>query len=76
MDRWPPDPGTVSESPKRCKPKKRLQKSATMKGIKERKEGGDFNVLRKWLQKEKEGSEAPKTCLGPRKAKEPEEKLE
>ena len=76
LERWPPDPGSGSESPKRWKPKKRLQKSAPMKGTKERKEGGDFNVLKKWLQKEKEGSEAPKTCLGPRKALEPEDKLE
>ena len=71
-----PDPGPGSGGPKRWKPKKRLQRSAPGKVKKEGKAGGDFNVLQKWLQKEKEGSEAPKTCLGPRKALEPEEKLE
>ena len=74
LARWPLDPGPGSESPKRWKRKKRLQRSAPGKVKKEGTGVGDSNVLQRWLQREKEGSEAPKTCLGPKKAKEPENK--
>ena len=61
LERWPPDTGTRTESPKRGKPKKRLQRSAT--GKEDR--GGSSTVMQKWLQKERKGLEAPNTCLGP-----------
>ena len=76
LARWPPDPGPSSGSPKRWKPKKRLQRPAPGKVKKEGTAGGDCNVLQKWLQREKEGSEAPKTCLRPRKAKETRKQIE
>ena len=70
LARWPPDPGTGSGSPKRWKPQKRLQRAAPGKAKREGTGMGDSNVLQKWLLREKEGSKAPKTCLGPKKAKE------
>ena len=70
LERWPPDPGSGSKSPKRGKPRKRLQRQATGKDKKEAKVTADIGVLQRWLQREKQGSEAPKTGLGPGKAKE------
>ena len=70
--RWPPDLGPRSGSPKRGKSQKRLRRKASGKVEREGLRLGDRNVLQKWLQREKEGFEAPKTCLGPKKAKEPD----
>ena len=61
LEKWPPDPGPSSGSPKRGKPRKRLQRVTTGKEDRE----GSGGILRKWLRKEKQGLEAPKTCLGP-----------
>ena len=70
LARWPPDPGSGSKGPKRGKPKKRLQRQATGKDKKEAMAEADIGVLQRWLQREKQGFEAPKTGLGPRKARE------
>ena len=69
LARWPLDPGPSFGSPMRWKPKKRLQRPAPGKIQKEGTGVGDSNVLQRWLQREKEGSKAPKTCLGPGKSK-------
>ena len=61
LERWPPDIGNRTESPKRGKSKKRLQRSALGKEERE----GSSEVLKKWLQKERKGLEAQNTCLGP-----------
>ena len=61
LEKWPLDTGTSTESPKRGKPRKRLQR--LVPGKEERE--GTSTVLQKWLRKERKGPEAPKTCLGP-----------
>ena len=61
LEKWPPDTGTSSESPKRGKPRKRLQRLAPGKEDRE----GSSTVIQRWLRKEKIGPEAPKTCLRP-----------
>ena len=61
LERWPPDTGTSKESPKRGKPRKRLQGLAPGKEDRE----GTSTVIQKWLRKERKGPEAPKTCLSP-----------
>ena len=71
MERWPLDLGSSPEGLKKRKPMKRLQKLTPVKETREGRNVGDRNVLQRWLQKEKEGSEASKTCLSPKKAKEP-----
>ena len=69
LARWPPDPGTGSGSPKRWKPQKRLQRTVSGKDKRGQTGMEDNNVLQRWLLREREGSEAPKTSLGPKKAK-------
>ena len=61
LERWPPDIGNRPESPKRGKPRKRLQRSALGKEDRE----GSSEVLKNWLQKKRKGSEAQNICLGP-----------
>ena len=61
LEKWPPDTGPSSESPKRGKPRKRLQRVAVGKEDRE----GSGGVIQRWLRIEKLGPEAPKTCLGP-----------
>ena len=60
LERWPPDTGTNSESPKRGKPRKRLQRVAAGKEDRE----GSSSGIQRWLRKEKLGPEAPKTSFG------------
>ena len=62
LERWPPDTGKELESPKRGKPRKRLQGPALGKG---KQREGTSQVLMSWLQKERKGSEAHNTSLGP-----------
>ena len=62
-------PRTQPWEPQESKPQKRLQKLATGKAGREGPRQGGSNVLQRWLQKEKEGFEALKTGLGPKKAK-------
>ena len=62
LERWPPDTGTKLESPKRGKPRKRLQGPALGK---DKQKEGTSKVLLSWLQKERKGSEAHNTSLGP-----------
>ena len=69
LARWPLDPGTGSGSPKRWKPQKRLQRTVSGKDKRGQIGMEDNNVLQRWLLREREGSEAPKTSLGPKKAK-------
>ena len=69
LERWLPDPGPSPGGLKKRKPMKRLQKLTPGKEVREGRGVGDRNVLQRWLQREKEGSEALKTCLGPGKAK-------
>ena len=68
--KWPPDPEPSPKSLKKGKLRKRLQRGTSDKATRDgpRQEGS--NVLKKWLQREKEGSETSKTGLGPRKATE------
>ena len=61
LERWPPDIGNRLESPKRWKPRKRLQRSALGKEERE----GSSEALKRWLQRERKDSEAQNTCLGP-----------
>ena len=61
LERWPPDTKSNTQSPKRGKPKKRLQGAAPGKEGRE----GNESILQKWLRQEKQGHEANKTCLGP-----------
>ena len=77
LERWPLDPSPSPGSLKKKKPMKRLQKLYPAKEVREGIGVGGRNVLQKWLQREKEGSEAQETSLGPGKAKgepEPREK--
>lgn len=69
LERWPPDPGPSSASLRKRKPMKILEKLTPGKAVREERGVGDRNVLQRWLQREKEGSEASKTCLGPGNAK-------
>ena len=62
LERWPPDTGKELESPKRGKPRKRLQGPAVGKG---KQREGTSQVLMSWLQRERKGSEAHNTSLGP-----------
>ena len=62
LERWPPDTKPSTQSPKRGKPKKRLQGAAQGKEVREGKE----SILQKWLRKEKQGPEANNTSFGPR----------
>ena len=62
LERWPPDTGTKAESPKRGKPRKRLQGTALGKDTKKE---GPSKVLLSWLLKEAKGSEAHTSNLGP-----------
>ena len=67
---WPPDPEPSPKSLMKGKPQKRLQRGASGKATRDGPRQGGSNVLKKWLQREKEGSKTSKTGLGPRKATE------
>ena len=62
LERWPPDIGDKLESPKRGKLRKRLQRSAIGK---EQQREGSSEVLKRWLQRKRKGSEANNISLGP-----------
>ena len=62
LERWPPGIEEKLESPKRGKPRKRLQRPALGK---DKQREGQSQVLMSWLQRERKGSEAHNTSLGP-----------
>ena len=67
MVKWPPDPEPGPKSNKKGKLRKRLQRGASGKVTRDGPGQEGSNVLKKWLQREKEGSKTSKTGLGPRK---------
>ena len=60
LEMWPPDPGLSSGSPKRGKPRKRLQRLTP--GREDR--GGSGGVLQRWLLKKSKDLRLPRPASG------------